>query len=299
LKQNQMYDTTDRFEALLERVERLVEGMTPVAPAPPDCEHFLAFRWERTGERGRLAPVIHPHLFDLDELVGIDDIKEEVVRNTTQFVEGLPANNVLLWGERGCGKSSLVKGLLRPFASRGLRIVELKRWDIMSLPHITSLLRDAPYRFILFCDDLSFDEGEGDFRALKTLLDGDIEERPANVLIYATSNRRHLMPERMEDNTGELEIHPEEAVGEKLALSDRFGLTFGFYSLDQDEYLDVVRWYAARRGLTVKDEELCALALKWSLYSARRSGRSARQFVDDLEGRLGLPRKGKRSRAAV
>jgi hypothetical protein len=283
-----MKDNADRFEALLERVERLIEGMMPPAPAPPDCDHFLAFRWERTGELGRLAPVMFPHLYDLDELVGIDDIKEEVIRNTTQFVEGLPANNVLLWGERGCGKSSLVKGLLKPFASRGLRIVELKRWDIMSLPHITSLLRGSPYRFILFCDDLSFDEGEGDFRALKTLLDGDIEERPGNVLIYATSNRRHLMPERMGDNTGELEIHPEEAVGEKLALSDRFGLTFGFYSLDQDEYLDVVRRYATHRGLQVKDPELCALALKWSLYSARRSGRSARQFVDDLEGRLGL-----------
>lgn len=289
-----MTDNMDRFEALLGRVERLIEGMIPAAPAAPDYERFLAFRWERAGERGHLAPVMHPHLYELDDLVGIDDIKEEVVRNTTQFVEGLPANNVLLWGERGCGKSSLVKGLLKPFASRGLRIVELKRWDIMSLPQITALLRDAPYRFLLFCDDLSFDEGEGDFRALKTLLDGDIEERPANVLIYATSNRRHLMPERMEDNTGELEIHPEEAVGEKLALSDRFGLSFGFYSLDQDEYLDVVRSYAARRGLPVKDKELCAMALKWSLYSARRSGRSARQFVDDLEGRLGLSKNGRR-----
>lgn len=271
----------------------------PAAAAPPDCEHYLAFRWERTGERGRLAPVMNPHLFDLNELVGIDDIKEEVVRNTTQFVEGLPANNVLLWGERGCGKSSLVKGLLKPFASRGLRIVELKRWDIMSLPHITSLLREAPYRFLLFCDDLSFDEGEGDFRALKTLLDGDIEERPGNVLIYATSNRRHLMPERMEDNTGALEIHPEEAVGEKLALADRFGLSFGFYSLDQDEYLDVVRYYAAHRGIVMKDTELCALAVKWSLYSARRSGRSARQFVDDLEGRLGLTKNGRRKKSSL
>jgi predicted AAA+ superfamily ATPase len=294
-----MIVSADRFEALLERVERLIEGMMPAAPASPDFEHFLAFRWEQTGERGRLAPVKYPHLYDLDELVGVDDIKEEVIRNTTQFVLGLPANNVLLWGERGCGKSSLVKGLLKPFASRGLRIVELKRWDIMSLPHITSLLRDAPYRFLLFCDDLSFDEGEGDFRTLKTLLDGDIEERPGNVLIYATSNRRHLMPERMGDNTGELEIHPEEAVGEKLALSDRFGLTFGFYSLDQDEYLEVVRCYAARRGLLVKDPELCAMALKWSLYSARRSGRSARQFVDDLEGRLGLSKNGRRARPSA
>lgn len=237
---------------------------------------------------GRLVPVSHPHLFDIMDLVGIDDIREDVVRNTTQFVEGLPANNVLLWGERGCGKSSLVKGLLKPFAKKGLRIIELKRWDIMSLPQITNQLRGAPFYFILFCDDLSFDEGEGDFRALKTLLDGDIEERPSNVLIYATSNRRHLLPEKTRDTRSDDEIHPEEAVGEKLALSDRFGLSLGFYGLDQEEYLTVVRHYAARRGLSVSDEELRDKALKWCLYTARRSGRSARQFIDDLEGHLGL-----------
>jgi len=278
----------EKIDRLLELFGRLVERVSPAPPAPPDFSLDLAFRWERVAEGGHLTPVVHPHLFDLDELVGIDDIRTEVVRNTTQFVSGLPANNVLLWGERGCGKSSLVKGLLKPFASNGLRMIELKRWDIMSLPAITALLRDQPYRFILFCDDLSFDEGEGDFRALKTLLDGDIEERPANVLIYATSNRRHLMPERMDDNTGDSEIHPEEAVGEKLALSDRFGLSLGFYCLDQDEYLAVVRRYAGLRRLDVKDEELCDKALKWSRLTGRRSGRSARQFIDDLEGRIGL-----------
>jgi len=235
-----------------------------------------------------MAAVVHPHLFDLDDLVGVDDIREAVVRNTAQFVAGLPANNVLLWGERGSGKSSLVKGLLKRFAPQGLRIVELKRWDIMSLPAITALLRDQSYRFILFCDDLSFDDGEGDFRSLKTLLDGDIEERPANILIYATSNRRHLMPEQMEDNAGGGEIHPDEAIGEKLALSDRFGLSLGFYCLDQDEYLAVVRRYAVQRKLNVIDEELRDKALKWSRFSGRRSGRSARQFIDDLEGRIGL-----------
>ena len=279
----------EKIDRLLEKLERLVDRVSPGIPAPPDFSHCLASRWERVAEEeGRLTPVVHPHLFDLDDLVGIDDIRDEVLRNTTQFVAGLPANNVLLWGERGCGKSSLVKGLLKPFAPQGLRMVELKRWDIMSLPAITALLRDQPYRFILFCDDLSFDEGEGDFRALKTLLDGDIEERPANVLIYATSNRRHLMPERMEDNTGGGEIHPEEAVGEKLALSDRFGLSLGFYCLDQDEYLAVVRRYAQQRKLDLTDDELRDKALKWSRFSARRSGRSARQFIDDLEGRIGL-----------
>ena len=278
----------EKIDRLLEMLERLVDLVSPAVPAPLDFKHCLASRWERDAEAGRLTPVVHPHLFDLDDLVGIDDIRNEVLRNTAQFVAGLPANNVLLWGERGCGKSSLVKGLLKPFAPQGLRMVELKRWDIMSLPAITALLRDQPYRFILFCDDLSFDEGEGDFRALKTLLDGDIEERPANMLIYATSNRRHLMPERMEDNTGGGEIHPEEAVGEKLALSDRFGLSLGFYCLDQDEYLAVVRRYAQQRRLEVNNEVLHDKALKWSGETGRRNGRSARQFIDDMEGRIGL-----------
>lgn len=278
----------DKLDLVLEKIERLVDRLAPDADPAPDFDAFLAFRWEQTGDHGRFAAVAHPHLFDLNDLVGIDDIRDDVVRNTAQFVAGLPANNVLLWGERGCGKSSLVKGLLQPFAAHGLRIVELKRWDIMSLPQIVALLRGSSYRFILFCDDLSFDEGEGDFRALKTLLDGDIEERPSNVLIYATSNRRHLMPEKIRDTRGSDEIHPEEAEGEKLALSDRFGLSFGFYSFDQDEYLAVVRRYAAMRNIPLADEELRDKALKWSMYSARRSGRSARQFIDDLEGRLGL-----------
>lgn len=276
-----------KIDTLLEKIERLVDRLEPRQNQLPDFEQFLAFRWERTeNDAGYLAAVPNPHLFDLNNLVGIDDIREDVVQNTHQFVRGFPANNVLLWGERGCGKSSLVKGLLKPFSSLGLRIIELKRWDIMSLPKITPLLRNQPYFFILFCDDLSFDEGEGDFRAMKTLLDGDIEERPANVLIYATSNRRHLMPEQVRDTRGDAEIHPEEAEGEKLALSDRFGLTLGFYSLDQDEYLEIVRHYAAIRHIPVTDEELRDKALKWSLFTARRSGRSAVQFINDLEGRL-------------
>jgi uncharacterized protein len=280
--------SSDKMDMLLEKIGRLVDHLAPDVSVTPDFEAYLAFRWEKVRDTGRLVPVLHPHLFDLNELVGIDDIREDVERNTAQFVAGLPANNVLLWGERGCGKSSLVKGLLKPFAPKGLRLVELKRWDLLSLPQIIQLLRGSHCYFILFCDDLSFDEGEGDFRALKTLLDGDIEERPANVLIYATSNRRHLMPEQVRDTRGDAEIHPEEAIGDKLALSDRFGLSLGFYSLDQDEYLAVVRKYAAIRQLSVSDDELCKLALRWSLFTARRSGRSARQFIDDLEGRLRL-----------
>ena len=283
-----MNNRTEKIDLLLEKFERILDRVYPDAPPAPDFHRYLAFRWERTPDSGQLTPVAHPHMFDLKDLVGIDYIRDEVVRNTAQFVASLPANNVLLWGERGCGKSSLVKGLLKRFAPRGLRMIELKRWDIMSLPTITALLRDQPYRFILFCDDLSFDEGEGDFRALKTLLDGDIEERPANILIYATSNRRHLMPERMEDNVGGGEIHPDEAIGEKLALSDRFGISLGFCSLDQDEYLAIVRHYAKQRKLDISDKSLRTRALLWSFENARRSGRSARQFINDLEGQLKL-----------
>jgi len=277
-----------KIDLLLEKLERILDRVYPDIPPPPDFNKYVAFRWERVAEGGRLTPVVHPDMIDLKNLVGIDDILGEVVRNTRQFVASLPANNVLLWGERGCGKSSLVKGLLKPFAQQGLRMIELKRWDIMSLPIITALLRDEPYRFILYCDDLSFAEGEGDFRVIKTLLDGDIEERPANILIYATSNRRHLMPEQMADNSGEGEIHPEEAIGEKLALSDRFGITLGFYSLDQDEYLAIVLHYAKQRSLEISEENLKIKALLWCRDNARRSGRSARQFIDDLEGRLKL-----------
>lgn len=285
-----MTGQSDKLDVLLDKIATLVDRLSPVEEQPVDYQSNLAFRWERSGDSGRLTAVTHPHLFDLDELVGIDTIRNEVLRNTEQFVASYPANNVLLWGERGCGKSSLVKGLLKHFAPRGLRIVELKRWDILALPQIVAQLRGVPFRFILFCDDLSFDEGEGDFRVLKTLLDGDIEERPANILIYATSNRRHLMPERLSANGNDAEIHPNEAVGEKLALSDRFGLSLGFYEFSQDEYLAVIRGYAAARNIPLPDSELCDKALKWARLTARRSGRSARQFIDDLEGRLLMER---------
>lgn len=278
-----------RLDGVLDRVERLLERAAP-APEPGDADFASswAFRWQKTGDTGRIVPVVHPHLFDLDDLVGVDYAKEELVRNTAQFVAGAPANNVLLWGERGNGKSSCVKGLLRLFAPRGLRLIELQRWDLLSLPAIVGELRHRPFRFILFCDDLSFAEGEGDYRALKTLLDGGIEERPGNVLIYATSNRRHLMPEPMTDNIGGGEIHPEEAVSEKLSLSDRFGLAIGFSTFDQETYLAIVRNYGERLNVPIEWEELRKEATLWALHSGRRSGRAARQFIDDLKGRLEL-----------
>ena len=284
----------DRWDPLMEKFTRLLDRADALfgnLAASPGGElgmlqSCIAVRWERRFQSGHLVPVEFPHLADLDDLVGIDHVKEELLRNTEQFVAGYRANDVLLWGERGNGKSTCVKGLLKRFAPDGLRLVELQRWDLLSLPRVISLLRGLPYRFIIFCDDLSFGEGEVDYRSLKTLLDGGLEERPVNVLIYATSNRRHLMPEPMSDNTGEGEIHPEEAVSEKLALADRFGLTLGFTTFDQQTYLAIVNHYAEKLELPLSRDELRRSALIWAIQNGRRSGRSARQFIDDLAGRL-------------
>ena len=278
-----------RLERLLDRAERLLDGLGP--SPPPDrtaFEKHWAFRWEKHGMGGRLAPIAHPHLVDLDDLVGIEDAKEMLVRNTEQFVAGHPANNVLLWGERGNGKSSCVKGLLKRFAPRDLRLVEVRRWDLLGLPAIAAILRGVPFRFVVFCDDLSFGEREDDYRVLKTLLDGGLEERPENILIYATSNRRHLMPEAMSDNTGEGEIHPEEAVSEKLGLADRFWVRLGFPRFDQETYLAVVDHYASRLALPASRATMHEEALRWAMETGHRSGRAACQFVDDLAGRLRL-----------
>ncbi|GLI36752.1 ATP-binding protein [Geobacter hydrogenophilus] len=275
-----------KLDYLLGRLDRFLDDYVP--PPPPDDQLFechIAFRWRRVGEGGSFLPVEHPHLPDLNDLVGIDLVRDELVRNTGQFVAGYPANNVLLWGERGTGKSTCVKGLLRRFSEEGLRLVEVLRDDLFTLPAIIGPLRKMPHRFVLFCDDLSFGEGEGGYRELKALLEGGIEERPSNILFYATSNRRHLLPERMEDNLGG-EIHPEEAVSEKLSLADRFGLNLSFYSFDQTTYLAIVARYAEKFALPVDPESLRREALQWALFKGSRSGRSARQFVDDLAGRL-------------
>lgn len=281
-------DIFDRMERILERVDGLLTttGTAPCRDTAP-FENFIAFRWERHREGGRLAPVEHPHLFDLNDLVGVDDAKEELIRNTSQFTAGYPANNVLLWGERGTGKSSCIKGLLRPFAPKGLRLVEVQKGDLLQISDILRLLRGAPWRFILFCDDLAFDEGDVSYRELKAILEGGIEARPENVLLYATSNRRHLMPEPMNDNLGR-EIHPEEAISEKLSLADRFGLTLSFYSFSQDTYLAIVEHYAERMALPIDKAKLHIEALRWALFKGQRSGRSARQFIDDLAGRLAM-----------
>jgi len=262
---------------------------------PPPAEWFAnhtAFRWEQEGGRGRLRP-ISPAPFELDDLVGVERPVAELVRNTEQFLRGLPAHHVLLYGERGTGKSSAVRGLLTRYASRGLRAVEVRKLDLLELPRILGSLRGAPYRFLLFCDDLSFDEGEPGVRELKATLEGGLEPPPANVRILATSNRRHLIPERRSENLavrvdedGELQLG--EALQEKLSLSDRFGLVLGFFGFDQTTYLAIVERLARRAGLAVDAERLRRDALRWALDRASRSGRTARQFVDDLAGRLAL-----------
>ncbi len=275
----------ERLESLLGRAEGLLEAYLPETGVDPSLfSDGIAFRWERRGRGGRLVRVRHPHLVDLDDLVGIDSARDELLRNTEQFVAGFPANNVLLWGERGTGKSSCVKGLLAPFAPRGLRLIEVERSDLSTLPELLELLRGEPRRFIIFCDDLSFAAGDASYQELKSLLDGGLEERPANTLIYATSNRRHLMPEPMADNLG-TEIHPEEALSDRLALADRFGLHLSFYPFNQATYLTIVERYAQRSAITLDQETLRLEALRWALQRGQRSGRSARQFVDDLCGR--------------
>jgi predicted AAA+ superfamily ATPase len=274
-------------EEILVQLGRLLDrGGAPAEP--PDFGAHPAWRWGHEAGGGRVVPVERPHRIDLALLAGIDDVKEALLRNTEQFVAGHPSNDVLLWGERGTGKSSCVKGLLDVFGARGLRLVELQRWELLLFPRIAAQLRDAPYRFILFCDDLSFDEGESDFRALKTLLDGGLEERPANIRIYATSNRRHLMPEKARLLGGDEEMHPADAISEKLSLSDRFGIQLGFYRFDQETYLSAVRRHARALGLPVDPARLEREALAWALDRGNRSGRTAKQFVDDLAGRLAI-----------
>lgn len=290
-------DFFERARRVLVLGERVLEDLAGTPPPPAAFERRLAFRWDALRGPGRLVPIEEPHLFDLDDLVGVEASLERLLTNTEQFVSGLPANHVLLFGERGTGKSSAVRGLLARFGGRGLRMVEVHKADLMQLPRVLEALRAAPYRFVLFCDDLSFDAGESNYRELKAALEGSLVAPPQNVRIYATSNRRHLLPETMADNRAaqldeEGELHMGEAVEEKLALSDRFGLLLGFYGFDQATYLAIVERYADKAGLGVDPAELRAQALRWALRRSSRSGRSARQFVDDLAGRQALGRSG-------
>lgn len=282
-----------RAESLLQRVEQVL----PDRPLAPDWGASVAFRWRKRGGSGFLQPVVHPHHILLADLQGIDDQKKQIDRNTRQFVRGLPANNVLLTGARGTGKSSLIKAVLNQYAAKGLRLIEVERMELVDLPDIVELLCQRPERFIVFCDDLSFDAGEPGYRALKVALDGSVAAPSENVLIYATSNRRHLMPEYMAENlettyVGE-EIRPGETTEEKVSLSERFGLWLSFYPFDQDEYLTIARYWLTQLGVSeVDSEEVRREALQWALGRGSRSGRSAWQFARDWAGRTGL--RGKR-----
>ena len=292
-----------RILGQIERVLELSESLLRERVAPRyDAEFFaahLAFRWQSPaadGAPGRLVPIEAPVLVELDDLIGIDRNLERLVRNTQQHVRGLPANHALLFGERGTGKSSAVKGLVARFGGEGLRLVEVHRDELMQLPEVLQAIRrdGGRHRFLIFADDLSFGPGEPGYRELKAALEGSLDGPPAAVRIVATSNRRHLLPESMQDNRGarvdeQGELHLGEALDEKLALADRFGLELGFYPFDQDTYLAIVRRYYEQAGLPASGwDDARAEALRWALARASRSGRTARQFVTDLAGRTAL-----------
>ena len=275
---------------LLSRIADALERLVPAAPPPVDLTAADAFVWH--ADRFWLEPVAEVNRIEIGLLRGIDRVRDILLENTRRFAAGLPANNVLLWGARGTGKSSLVKAAHaavnaeRPHA---LALVELHREDIPSLPHLLSLARCSTRRCLLFCDDLSFDQHDTSFKSLKAVLEGGIEGRPNNVVLYATSNRRHLMPREMIDNERSTAINPAEAVEEQVSLSDRFGLWLGFHNLDQDTYHAIVRGYAERYGLDLPADQLKAEANEWSITRGSRSGRVAWQFIQDLAGRLGKP----------
>lgn len=282
-----------RLHRVLALGERVLEDLAGESPDPSVFDRHLAFRWDARRGPGRLVPIEDPHLFDLEDLVGVDRAVERLVANAEQFVGGHPSNHVLLYGERGTGKSSAVKGLLGRFAGRGLRIIEVNKDDLVDLPRVLTALRQVPYRLMLFCDDLSFDPGETRYRELKAALEGSLAAPPENVRIIATSNRRHLLPESAADNRGAHldehgDLHMGEVIDERLALSERFGLVLGFYGFDQDTYLAIVDRYAAKAGVRAPRDELHAAALRWALFRSSRSGRTARHFVDDFAGREAL-----------
>jgi len=277
----------NRAEALLGRLESVL----PTPLAAPDWSAAIAFRYRRRGAAGAITPVRHVAGIRLDALVEVEPQKERLLRNTRQFVEGFGANNVLLTGARGTGKSSLIKACLNEFADRGLRLIEVDKADLVDLPDIVDLVAERPERFIVFCDDLSFDEGEPGYKALKSILDGSVSQSSDNVLIYATSNRRHLLPEYMKENLSYQhlengEVHPGEVVEEKISLSERFGLWVSFYPFSQDEYLAIVAQWL--RGFGVAEDAIVAArqeSLVWALERGSRSGRVAFQFAKDYSGR--------------
>jgi hypothetical protein len=288
------FAATGDTDALLLRIAAALERLAPPEPPKPDFAAAEAYIWHP--DKPALAPVKRVNRVDMTLLQGIDRVRDLLVENTERFARGLPANNALLWGARGMGKSSLVKAahasIGAAYPKAGLKLIEIHREDIESLPDLMALLRDAPERFIVFCDDLSFDGDDASYKSLKTMLEGGIEGRPGNVIFYATSNRRHLLARDMVENERSTAINPGEAVEEKVSLSDRFGLWLGFHRCSQDEFLAMVQAYVGRYRIPVGSEELRREALEWATTRGARSGRVAWQYVQDLAGRLGVPLSG-------
>ncbi|MEI6382394.1 MAG: ATP-binding protein [Betaproteobacteria bacterium] len=281
------------LDRLLSRVETLIDRIEAVLPQPlgaPDWKASVAYRYrKRSSGHGVLEPVKNVANLQLTDLKEIEQQKEKIQRNTEQFVKGLPANNVLLTGARGTGKSSLIKACLNTYAKQGLRLIEVDKDDLVDLPDIIDVVSARPEKFIVFCDDLSFEEGESGYKALKSILDGSVAAATANVLVYATSNRRHLLPEYMKENltythTDDGEVHPGEVVEEKISLSERFGLWVSFYPFSQEEYLIIVAQWLQSMGAKVALDDVRAQALLWALEHGSRSGRVAYQFARDYVG---------------
>ena len=284
-----------KLDHLIERAEQLIARIESVLPQPlgaPDWSAAIAWRYrKRSSGHGTLEPVRHVAAMQLADLKEIDPLKEKIERNTQQFVAGKPANNVLLTGARGTGKSSLIKACLNVYAAQGLRLIEVDKADLVDLPDIVEVVSDRPEKFIVFCDDLSFEDGEPGYKALKSTLDGSVAAATPNVLIYATSNRRHLLPEYMAENltythTADGEVHPGEVVEEKISLSERFGLWVSFYPFSQEEYLTIVAQWLSSLGMPAAEISAArAEALVWALERGSRSGRVAYQFARDYAGR--------------
>ena len=272
----------------LRRIAEALERISPAPGAAPDFATADAFVWHVDPDR--LVPVPRVNRVDLPLLIGIDRARDTLLANTVQFARGLPANNALLWGARGMGKSSLIKAIHAAVRARDLplKLVELQREDLPSVGRLLTLLREAPERFVLFCDDLSFSHDDQHYKSLKAVLDGGIEGRPDNVVFYATSNRRHLMPRDMIENERSSAISPSEATEEKVSLSDRFGLWLGFHPCSQDEYLAMIRGYCDAHGVEIDDDTLRAEAIEWQATRGARSGRVAWQYFTDLAGRRGV-----------
>ena len=284
-----------KVEKVFERAERLIARVESLLPqhTDNDIEDAIAWRWRKDGGTGRLHAITRFNPVTLADLLHIERQKEALIRNTRQFLAGVPANNALLWGPRGTGKSSLVKALLNDYAGRGLRLVEVDRLALTDLPDIVDRLHDTESRYVIYCDDLTFDENDATYRALKTVLDGSVLDTPENIVIYGTSNRRHLMPEYQADNLGvqrvDGELHHAEAVEEKISLSERFGLWLSFHPLNQEKYLDIaMHWLSSFDADISEPESIREAALQWALLHGSRSGRAAYQFARDWAGRAAL-----------